>query len=137
RHSPDLVLTDMLMPEMDGLELVSAIRSTYPLVPVILMTAHGSEDIAIQALQKGAASYVPKKSLARDLAETVEQVMSAAQTTLNQQRIHSSLESLEPQFVLDNDTTLIPPLLSYLARCFPTSTPSYPTAPHFLTLPHT
>jgi len=114
RHSPDLVLTDMLMPEMDGLELVSAIRSTYPLVPVILMTAHGSEDIAIQALQKGAASYVPKKSLARDLAETVEQVMSAAQTTLNQQRIHSSLESLETQFVLDNDTTLIPPLVSYL-----------------------
>jgi CheY-like chemotaxis protein/anti-sigma regulatory factor (Ser/Thr protein kinase) len=114
RQSPDLVLTDMLMPEMDGLELVSAIRSTYPLVPVILMTAHGSEDIAIQALQKGAASYVPKKSLARDLAETVEQVMSAAQTTLNQQRIHSSLDSLETQFVLENDTTLIPPLVSYL-----------------------
>ena len=56
---------------MDGLQLVQAIRSKYPGMPVILMTAHGSEDIAIQALQKGAASYVPKKSLARDLAETL------------------------------------------------------------------
>src|SRR5262249_50601123 len=49
---PDVVLTDMLMPEMDGLQLVQAIRSKYPLIPVILMTAHGSEDVAIQALQK-------------------------------------------------------------------------------------
>jgi CheY-like chemotaxis protein len=111
---PDLVLTDMLMPEMDGLELVQAIRSTFPLVPVILMTAHGSEDIAIQALQKGAASYVPKKSLARDLPETVEQVVSAAQTTRSQQRIHDSLQTVETQLVLANDITLIPPLVSYL-----------------------
>jgi CheY-like chemotaxis protein len=113
-EAPDLVLTDMLMPQMDGLELVQAIRATYPLVPVILMTAHGSEDIAIQALQKGAASYVPKKSLARDLPETVESVMSAAQTTRSQQRIHDSLQSLETQFVLENDTSLIPPLVNYL-----------------------
>src|SRR5436190_11689862 len=53
----DLVLTDLLMPEMDGLELVRAVRAKHPLVPVILMTGHGSEDIAIKALQGGAASY--------------------------------------------------------------------------------
>jgi CheY-like chemotaxis protein/anti-sigma regulatory factor (Ser/Thr protein kinase) len=111
---PDLVLTDMLMPEMDGLELVQSIRAKYPLVPVILMTAHGSEDIAIQALQKGAASYIPKKSLARDLAETVDTVMSAAQTTRNLQRILDSLTTLETQFVLENDVSLVPPLVSYL-----------------------
>ena len=114
RQTPDLVLTDMLMPEMDGLELVQAIRSRFPLVPVILMTAHGSEDIAIQALQKGAASYVPKKSLARELAETVEQVMTAAQTTRNQQRILEHLGHVETNFVLENDVSLIPPLVSFL-----------------------
>src|SRR5262245_61012327 len=64
RETPAVVLTDMQMPEMDGLELVEAIRSQYPLVPVVLMTAHGSEDLAIRALHAGAASYVPKKSLA-------------------------------------------------------------------------
>ncbi len=36
------------MPEMDGLELVGLVRSSFPLVPVILMTAHGSEEVAVQ-----------------------------------------------------------------------------------------
>src|SRR5262249_52106881 len=51
RQAPDVVLTDLLMPEMDGLELTQAVRARFPNLPVILMTAHGSEDIAIQALQ--------------------------------------------------------------------------------------
>src|SRR5260370_38467623 len=49
REAPTGVLTDMLMPEMDGLELVEAIRGRYPLIPVILMTAFGNEAIAIRA----------------------------------------------------------------------------------------
>ncbi len=114
RHKPDVVLTDMLMPEMDGLQLVQAIRSRYPLIPVILMTAHGSEDIAIQALQKGAASYVPKKSLPRDLAETLDQVLSASKTRIQEQRLLSRLDVFETRFTLDNDTSLIPALVSHL-----------------------
>lgn len=111
---PDVVLTDMLMPEMDGLQLVQAIRAKHPLLPVILMTAHGSEDIAIQALQKGAASYVPKKSLSRDLPETLDQVLSASKTRLQEQRLLGKLESFETRFVLDNDTSLIPALVAHL-----------------------
>ena len=62
---PDVVLTDLDMPEMNGLELVEAVRRDFPAVPVILMTALGSEEIAVEALQKGAASYVPKRNLRR------------------------------------------------------------------------
>jgi CheY-like chemotaxis protein len=114
QQTPDVVLTDMLMPEMDGLQLVQAVRRNYPTVPVILMTAHGSEDIAIQALQKGAASYVPKKSLARDLPETLETVLASSQIKIRERRILERLEFFESQFVLDNDTSLIPPLVSHL-----------------------
>jgi CheY-like chemotaxis protein len=112
RTPVDLVLTDMLMPEMDGLELVQEIRAKYPLIPVILITAHGSEDIAIKALQKGAASYVPKKLLARDLGETVENVIAVAQAGRNQRRIVESINHLETSFVLENDAALIPPLVA-------------------------
>ncbi len=114
RQRPDLVLTDLLMPGMDGLELVQAIRANHPLVPVILMTGHGSEDIAIKALKAGAASYVPKKSLARDLEETLEQVMTASKVDRDQRRLVQFQTHQEAHFVLENDATLIPPLVGHL-----------------------
>lgn len=72
----ELVVTDLHMPKMDGLTLVEAIRTRFAGVPVILMTAHGSEDIAVRALQRGAASFVPKRDLARSLADTVRSILS-------------------------------------------------------------
>ena len=114
RDRPDIVLTDLLMPEMDGLELVQIVRNQYAGLPVVLMTAHGSEDIAIQALQKGAASYVPKKSLARELAETLEQVLATATANRSQQRLLEGLTRLESSFVMENDPALIPPLIGQM-----------------------
>ncbi len=67
----DLVITDLMMPETNGLELVAAVRQLYPQVPVILMTAYGNESIAVEALERGAASYVPKSQQADRLSDTV------------------------------------------------------------------
>jgi CheY-like chemotaxis protein len=114
REAVDLVLTDLLMPEMDGLELVKEVREKHPLVPVILMTAFGSEEVAIEALRKGAASYVPKRNLAHDLAETMERVLSVSKAGREQQRLLECLTQTESHFLLDNDPTLIPPLIGHL-----------------------
>jgi len=113
RERPALVLTDLMLPGMDGLELVDTIRARYPLVPIVLMTAHGNEALAIQALKRGAASYVPKRSLDTDLAETLEQVLAAAQSNRQQQRLLNCMTQLECSFVLENDRSLIPPLIAY------------------------
>ncbi|MFQ3652030.1 MAG: hypothetical protein SNJ75_17035, partial [Gemmataceae bacterium] len=78
---------------------------------ITLMTAHGSEDVAIQALHKGAASYVPKKSLARDLPETLEQVLSVSKSKFQGARLLQHLELQESHFVLPNDTSLIPAMV--------------------------
>jgi anti-sigma regulatory factor (Ser/Thr protein kinase) len=99
---------------MNGLELVEHIRSRHPLVPVILMTAHGSEEIAIKALKKGAASYVPKRTLVDDLASTVENVLDVAKADRQQQRVLERLTQAESQFVLENDPALIAPLVGFL-----------------------
>jgi CheY-like chemotaxis protein/anti-sigma regulatory factor (Ser/Thr protein kinase) len=116
RETPDLVLTDMVMPGMNGLELVETLRARHPLLPVILMTAHGSEDIAMQALQKGAASYVPKHNLARDLLETVEEVLRLTTAERNQQRLMECLTRTEADFVLENDPSLIPALIGHVCE---------------------
>ncbi len=56
----DLVLTDMKMPGMDGLELLGRIKQKWPDIPVIMMTAHGTVDKAVEAMQKGAYTFILK-----------------------------------------------------------------------------
>ena len=56
----DLVLTDMKMPSMDGIELLEEIKAKDQDLPVIMMTAHGTVDKAVEAMQKGAYSYILK-----------------------------------------------------------------------------
>ncbi|MGO9811443.1 MAG: response regulator, partial [Isosphaeraceae bacterium] len=75
RELPQLILTDLIMPDMDGLELVQQVRDRFPSIPIILMTAFGSEEAAMRALRAGAANYIPKKDLARDLVETVRGIL--------------------------------------------------------------
>jgi CheY-like chemotaxis protein/anti-sigma regulatory factor (Ser/Thr protein kinase) len=113
-EQPDAVLTDLQMPDLDGLALVQEIRVKYPLMPIIVMTARENEDLAVQALRLGAASYVPKSDLAGDLRETVGSVLEAANSRRAHHRLMCSLTCSESQFVLDNDPALIPPLVGHL-----------------------
>jgi CheY-like chemotaxis protein len=111
---PDLVLSDLRMPGMSGLELVVALRKRYPTVPVILMTAFGNEDIALQALRRGAASYVPKNNLIQDLPGTLTQVLEAAQSRRHEEKVLSSMVVGEERFELENDISLISPLITHI-----------------------
>tara|TARA_R110002072_G_scaffold302100_1_gene483956 strand:- start:142264 stop:143178 length:915 start_codon:yes stop_codon:yes gene_type:complete len=118
----DLVLTDLQMPGLNGLELVERIRSDWPSLPVVLMTAAGSEDIAAQALKVGASSYVPKRRLSDDLVSTVQKILAAAGQELKHSRLMHSLNQGELMFDLRNDPTLITPLVQVvqeMLRCLP------------------
>lgn len=123
RHQmPDAVVTDLQMPEMNGLQLVASIKHSFPLLPVILMTAQGSEEIAAEALRSGAASYVPKTSLARHLGDVVARIVSAAAVDRSQTRLMNALTECHCRFTLQNDPGLIEPLVNRLQemlRCLP------------------
>ena len=57
---PSMVITDVRMPEMNGLELLEAVRRDEPDIPVIVLTAHGSNDTRRRAVEHGAFAYLPK-----------------------------------------------------------------------------
>ena len=113
---PDLVITDISMPEMDGLELVRHLRETFPEVPVILTTAFGTDMLAIEALERGAASYVPKSQLSTRLAETADSVLRIAEQNRERERLFECLEFIEFEYLLDNEPELIQPLVSVVQQ---------------------
>jgi CheY-like chemotaxis protein len=114
RIEPCLVLTDLCMPEMNGFELVEAIRANYPRIPVILMTAYGSEAIATRALKAGAASYVRKKDLAKDLVTTVEQILKVVEGDLRRRQALACQTARTSSFELASNPDLIAPLISVI-----------------------
>ena len=113
QHLPDLVLTDMQMPEIDGLELVTTVGEKHPNLPVVLMTAHGSENIAAQALANGAACFVPKSDLAECLVDTVLQILAMAHADERYNRLIESSTKTEFEFSLANEMNLIDPLVDF------------------------
>lgn len=111
---PILVVTDLQMPEMNGLELVASIKSLLPSIPVILTTSQGSEEIAAEALRAGAASYVPKRDLAVGLAPVVRQVMAVNQATQSVREVAKFAVESTITLSLENDESLVPKVISRL-----------------------
>lgn len=114
--APDLVLTDLQMPKMSGLELVRALREEHPSIPVVLMTAQGSEEVAVQALQAGAANYVPKRVLSRELVGILRRVFDVSREEKTYMRLMSHIVGNEIQFSLTNDLALIGSLVNFLRQ---------------------
>jgi two-component system, NtrC family, nitrogen regulation response regulator GlnG len=75
REKPDVLVTDIRMPDMSGLELMERLNDTDPDVPVIVITAHSDLDSAVSAYQGGAFEYLPKPF---DIDEAMELVSRAA-----------------------------------------------------------
>lgn len=104
---PKLVVTDLVMPEMDGLDFVKEVVKRFPLLPVVLMTAHGNGSIAVQALKHGAASYIPKAQLGDRLLGTVQRLVGMVDGQYNYERLVDYQTRAEFSFRLDNKAGLI------------------------------
>lgn len=72
-RQPDLVVTEHQLPDGSGLELLRELRSTYEMLPVVVYTAHGSEQVASECIEAGVSAYIPKNGAdaAQQLRQTV------------------------------------------------------------------
>jgi two-component system, NtrC family, sensor kinase len=74
KESVGLVLSDIRMPRQDGLELLRAARVRFPGIPIVLMTGHGDEEVAVAALHEGAQDYLKKPVKLVELLDRIEQI---------------------------------------------------------------
>ncbi|NQT13648.1 MAG: response regulator [Planctomycetes bacterium] len=116
RERPDVIVTDMQMPQMDGLELLMHVKSEYPSIPVIVATAYGNEELAVEALRQGAASYVPKSTLTQRLRETIQQLLTMSDEDRDKTQLMDRMVASQGSFVLENSLVLMPSLVNYLQQ---------------------
>lgn len=73
-HRPDITLMDLQMPEMSGVDAISAILGEFPGAKIIVLTTYAGDEQALRAMQAGARAYMLKDSLDRELLETIRAV---------------------------------------------------------------
>jgi two-component system NtrC family response regulator len=89
----DLVLTDMKMPSMDGIQLLERVKKEDADLPVIMMTAHGTVEKAVEAMQKGAYNYILKPFDNEQLVLYVNKAVSMYRVVKENRQLRSAVES--------------------------------------------
>jgi two-component system response regulator AtoC len=83
----EAVVTDLAMPGMDGLELMTQIAARDPQLPVILLTAHGSERVAVAAMKQGAYDYLAKPFDIDEVAVVIERALETRRLRIDNRRL--------------------------------------------------
>jgi DNA-binding response OmpR family regulator len=83
----DIILSDVKMPEMDGLTFLKEVKDRYASTPIIMLTGHGSVASAVQAMRDGALNYLLKPANKRQLIESIEEAIHFRNNQLQQQSL--------------------------------------------------
>jgi DNA-binding NtrC family response regulator len=92
---PDLVITDLMMPEVDGMGILERVTKDHPEVPVILITAFATVETAIDAIRSGAYDYLPKPFSQEQLLIVVERALSHRKLANENQRLRQEIQRAE------------------------------------------
>jgi CheY-like chemotaxis protein len=103
----ELVVTDLELPVMNGLDLISKMRLDFPQIPAVLVTGQGSERLAAEALKIGATAYVPKTMVDEMLLGTVEDVLGVARTDRSYAELIDCTQENRLVFQLPNNPRLL------------------------------
>ncbi|AEB08221.1 sigma-54-dependent transcriptional regulator [Desulfobacca acetoxidans] len=92
RNDLDLVVTDMKMPRMSGIELLEQLKQVYPDLPVIMMTAYGTVEKAVEAMKKGAFDYILKPFKNEEILLTIAKALELRHLLTENRRLRHDLE---------------------------------------------
>jgi diguanylate cyclase (GGDEF)-like protein len=96
-QEPDLLLLDLQMPKMDGLEVLEALRTEGRQIPTIIITAHGSESVAVQAFRLGVRDYFPKPFRVAEIMHAVDRSLVEARLRRDKEELTAEVHSVNRQ----------------------------------------
>jgi len=108
----DLVLSDMRMPGMDGLQLLAALREQRPELPVVMVTAHGSIETAVEAIRLGAADFLLKPCTPDTLEMVLRRVADKERLEAENEYLRSELVGKETETVIARSPKMLETLRS-------------------------
>jgi DNA-binding response OmpR family regulator len=122
RHRPDMVITDARMPRREGLSLARAILEEAAYVPITMITGHGSEAMAVEALRLGMTDFIKKPVQLPDLLAALDRMKGALRVA--QERLDPAATLPPPvqlvsscyRYTLGNDAAAIPDFVSAVVR---------------------
>ena len=91
---PDLVITDLMMPGMDGLVFLKTVKKLNPYLPVIIITGHGSVETAVEALKEGAFDYLPKPVRMKEVLRTAARALEVKALRLENVSLRKRIKSM-------------------------------------------
>ncbi len=116
----NLVVTDVRMAGMDGIELLKAIREKDPDLPVVVMTAYGTIQDAVEAMRLGAADYLTKPVERETLLLTVQKALRVSDLRKENRRLRENLQEKRPVESILGTSAPIQKLLDAIRRVAPT-----------------
>jgi FixJ family two-component response regulator len=105
RQRPDLILLDYQMPRMSGLDVVNQLLKERIDVPVILMTGHGSEAIAVEVFRKGVKDYIKKLDdnfNEQELLQSIDRSLTEARLRRQRDELHEKLQTMSERLLIAN-----------------------------------
>lgn len=97
RENPDFIITDMQMPRMTGLQVLQALAERGKDIPSILITAHGSEQLAVDAFRAGARDYIIKPFEADEILDAIDRALRDVRKRQEKERLSKRLASTSQQ----------------------------------------
>lgn len=110
----DLVISDLLMSEMNGIELLRQLKAIDPLVPVIIITGYGTLDDAIEAIHLGAEDFIKKPFDISDVIETIEKTFRKMAEEADQREIIKYINSEDIRIEIPNDFEYVNIVINYI-----------------------
>ncbi len=116
-HSPDIVLLDIWMPGMDGIETLKEIKKEHPSLPVVMITGHGSIESAVEATKSGAYDFLEKPL-------SIDKVMVTINNALNFRRLEEENKYLRKKTIARNSINGVSPAVQKLYKEIMASAPT-------------